>query len=81
MAYTVTDTETLRTACINNNWFMHGTSEQYEKLFYANRNGFTISEIATIIWLCSDSKWYVVDIIEELDSLREAYERTQYQEW
>ena len=54
MAFTVTDTDTLRRTCIHHNWFTEGTNTQYEKLFYANSHGCPIEEIATIIWLCTD---------------------------
>lgn len=68
--YSVTTTEELRMLCIKNNWFTCGTIEQYEKLFYANRNGCPIEEIATIIWLCSDEECRRTDI---LDTLVKAY--------
>jgi hypothetical protein len=70
MSYTVTDTETLREACIRNQWFTQGSSKQYDKLFYANSHGCPIEEIATIIWLCSDEgAWCRRDILEELRDL------------
>lgn len=53
--YAVTTTESLRTLCIKNNWFTEGSVEQYEKLFYANQMFCSIEEIATIIWLCSNT--------------------------
>ena len=69
--YTVTTTENLRTLCIENNWFTCGDNRQYEKLFYANENGCSIEEIATIIWLCSDdSEWRRIDILDELKAAR-----------
>ena len=55
--YTVTTTENLRTLCIKNGWFKCGSNKQYEKLFRANEFGFSIEEIATIIWLCSDDEY------------------------
>ena len=71
MNYTVTDTETLRQACIDNGWFTQGTNNQYEKLFYANSHGCPIKEIATIIWLCSDEgAWCRRDILDTLQDLR-----------
>ena len=54
--YSVTTPTILRQLCIDRNWFTCGTLEQYDKLFYANENGCSIEEIATIIWLCSDEK-------------------------
>lgn len=46
--------EDLRMLCIKNDWFTCGTNRQYDKLFYANSQGASLDEIATIIWLCSD---------------------------
>ena len=69
--YTVTTTENLRSLCIKNNWFTEGTNSQYEKLFYANEHGCSIEEIATIIWICSDSEeWYRRDILDALKTAR-----------
>lgn len=56
MNYTVGNNEELRNLCIEENWFTHGSIQQYEKLFYANQNQFPFEEIVTIIWLCSDDK-------------------------
>ena len=55
--YKITTPEELRSFCIKENWFIKGTSSQYDKLFYANvtANRFNLSEITTIIWLCSDA--------------------------
>lgn len=46
--------EKLRELCIKNGWFGRGTNFQYDKLFYANKMGCSIDELATIIWLCTD---------------------------
>lgn len=56
MKCTVGNNEELRNLCIEENWFTHGSIQQYEKLFYANQNQFPFAEIVTIIWLCSDDK-------------------------
>lgn len=71
--YSVTDTDVLRSLCIKNNWFTSGSAKQYEKLFYANKNGCPIEEIATIIWLCSDDKYCRRDILNELKESKEEY--------
>jgi len=55
--FVVTTTENLRTLCIKNGWFKCGSNRQYEKLFRANELDFSIEEIATIIWLCSDDEY------------------------
>lgn len=72
--YSVTTPEELISLCIKKNWFTGGTNEQYEKLFYANENGFPIEEIATIIWLCSDD-CSRADIIEDLISEYDKYKQ------
>lgn len=72
--YTVTTPENLRSLCIRKNWFTCGTNEQYEKLFYANEHGCPIEEIATIIWLCSDSEEHCRrDILWKLEQELEEY--------
>ena len=48
--------ENLYHLCNKNQWFTQGTNRQYDKLFYANSNGCSIDELATIIWLCSDTE-------------------------
>ena len=69
--HTVTTNENLRSLCIKNNWFTEGSNKQYEKLFYANENGCPIEQIATIIWVCSDSDvWCRRDILDELKNAR-----------
>ena len=65
--YSVTTPDELRSLCIRKNWFTCGSNSQYDKLFYANENGCSIEEIATIIWLCSDDEVHCRrDILEEL---------------
>ena len=73
MTYTVTTTTKLRQLCIDNNWFTSGDINQYEKLFYANENGFSISEIATIIWICSGEEHKKKDIETTLRLSRREY--------
>lgn len=74
MKYTVTDTETLRESCIEYGWFREGTGRQYDKLFYANANGCSIEEIATIIWVCTNENvWCKRDILERLKILQADY--------
>lgn len=70
---TVTTASALRELCVKRNWFTCGTNEQYEKLFYANENGCPLKEIATIIWLCSDSEVRRADIVDDLKEARREY--------
>jgi hypothetical protein len=52
-----------------NNWFQTGTSEQFLKLLEANANGATISDLAAIIWICSDnvSRDLITTKLQELE--------------
>ena len=45
----------LRSLCIKNEWFTHGSNYQYGKLFDRAREGASIEELATIIWICSEN--------------------------
>ena len=69
--FSVTNTWRLRELCIENNWFTCGTIDQYEKLFELNREGIAITEIATIIWICSDEEHTRKEILQKL--LNEKY--------
>lgn len=80
MKYSVIPTADLRNLCIKRNWFTCGTTEQYEKLFYANIHGCPIEEIATIIWLCSDDEEHCrCDILADLREAREAWTKSMLQ--
>lgn len=70
----------LRTLCIENDYFTCGTTEQYEKLFTANSLGASISDIALIIWLCSDDvpKY---EIREKLEEAQQEHEASIKQKW
>lgn len=58
--------EALRSLCIKNGWFTCGTGRQYDKLFRANVSGWSIKELAAIIWLCSDDDCDPSDIMEKI---------------
>lgn len=79
--YTVTTFGRLKDLCIENEWFTCGDCEQYSKLFYANENGATIAEIATIIWLCSDENVRRSDILNELKKARKEFLKIFKNEW
>lgn len=81
LSVSVTSSIILRDLCINNNWFTCGSCEQYDKLFYANENGATIAEIATIIWLCSDDNIRRSDILFELKKERKRYLKNLNSDW
>lgn len=70
----------LKQLCIENGWFTCGTNHQYEKLFYANEKGFSIEEIAAIIWLCSDEEKHTREnIIAALQEATETIEEIRIQ--
>ena len=72
--YSVTIPARLIDLCIRKDWFNCGTREQYEKLMYANEHDYSLREIATIIWLCSDSEVYSrMDIFTELRQEHKQY--------
>lgn len=47
--------EKLYYLCNKYRWFTAGDNKQYEKLFWKNRNGATLEQLALIIWLCSSN--------------------------
>lgn len=71
--YTVTTNPNLRALCIKHNWFTCGDCRQYERLFEANRSGYTLEEIAAIIWICSDDVWSKEGILSILTDARRTY--------
>lgn len=80
MKYSTIPTYDLRALCIEHGWFTCGTNEQYDKLFYANANGFSMEEIATIIWICSDTEYHTRnDILATLKAARAAWTRSLLQ--
>ena len=52
--YSVTTSESLLSLCSANGWTDIFSYEECLRLLYANKNGFSISDIASIIWACSD---------------------------
>lgn len=80
MKYSTIPTYDLRALCIEHDWFTCGTNEQYEKLFYANTNGASMEEIATIIWICSDADLHTKnDILATLKTARAAWTKSLLQ--
>ena len=80
MKYSTIPTYALRALCIDRGWFTCGTNEQYDKLFYANTHGFSMEEIATIIWICSDEELHTRnDILATLKAARAAWTKSLLQ--
>lgn len=63
----------LRRLCVVNDWFNCGTNEQYEKLFTYNEKGAFISQLAVMIWICSDAE--LDDITRKLEEAEEEYQK------
>lgn len=75
MKYSVTSTELLWELCNKHDWFTQGSIKQYDKLFYANKHGYSLEEIATIIWLCTDEeRWCRRAILIKLEKAKRIYE-------
>lgn len=58
MNFVVTYPSRLRRLCIENDWFSSGDFLQFDKLLFANENGFNLNQIATIIWVFSEDVSY-----------------------
>ena len=54
MEFSVMPNVSLARLCVDHGWFTLGSNDRYRKLFYANENGFSIGQIASMIWLLSD---------------------------
>lgn len=81
MTYSIIPSYDLRALCIKHGWFTEGSNEQYEKFFYANAHGFSMEEIATIIWICSDTHLHTKDdILFILKAARAAWTKSLLQE-
>ena len=63
--------EAVRSYCIINNLFTCGTNTQYERMFDLLKNWFPLHDIATIIWVCSDTDKHAADIEADLIALAE----------
>lgn len=75
MEYPTINKLRLHQLCNEKQWFTEGTNEQYTRLFYANDMRCPVEELATIIWLCSDTeKWCRRDILQVLKN-----EQTEWQ--
>lgn len=56
--------------CYKESYFTKCTEEQYCKLRRANEENAPITEIASIIWICSDDKIRRIDILDNLKKQR-----------
>ena len=65
----------LRELCVNNNWFIDGSVEQYDKLFACNSEGVNIITLAYMIWLCSND--YLPDIMHKLKEAEKEWQRVK----
>ena len=65
----------LRELCVQNEWFTYGSWEQYKKLFDYNYSGAFISQLAGMIWICSDAE--LDDITKKLEEAEEEWQRVK----
>lgn len=59
-------TDKLYSLCNKYQWFMNGDREPYELLSKRNKRGASLKSLASIIWICSSSKWTEQDILKIL---------------
>lgn len=57
--------------CIENKLFTSGDSYQYGRMFKLVDDGFPLHDIATIIWICSETEKTPAIIEKELEALAE----------
>lgn len=67
--------------CIEKQYFTHGSTEQYNRLFDLNADGllplkdseYLLDAVARVIWICSDPEFTYDSIKEELLRYEENY--------
>ena len=59
--------ELITELCEENIWFTKGTKEQFERLLDRAEQGYSVTELAAMIEICSDSDVTVEDINDEIE--------------
>ena len=59
----------VRRYCADNRLFTCGSNEQYNRMLELVKNGFPLHDIATMIWICSETDKTAADIDEDLKRL------------
>ena len=55
--------------CIDNKLFTHGDNGQYRRVLELAGNGFPLHDIATMIWICSETDKHATEIEHDLVEL------------
>ena len=55
--------------CIKNNLFTHGDNMQHKRVQELAEKGFPLHDIATMIWICSDTDKHATEIEHDLVEL------------
>lgn len=55
--------------CIKNNFFTHGDNMQYKRVLELAEKGFPLHDIATMIWICSETDKHATEIEHDLVEL------------
>ena len=63
--------EAVRQYCISNGLFTAGRVGQYERMFAALETQLPLHDVATIIWICSDTEKHADEIESDLRALAE----------
>lgn len=71
--YGITTPKKLKELCLDNDWLIEVTFDQFSKIFKANEACCSIETITLLIWLCSPGA-DIMDIKESLTQAHEEYE-------
>lgn len=52
--------------CIDNKLFTHGDTDQYKRVLELAEKSFPLHDIATMIWICSDTDKHATEIEHDL---------------
>lgn len=67
--------EAVRRYCVANDLFTNGSTQQYEKMLDMLDTQKPLSNIATVIWICSDTDKHADEIENDLRQIALEYER------
>lgn len=67
--------EAVRQYCVANDLFTSGSTQQYERMLDALETQLPLHDIATIIWVCSDTAKHADEIENDLRQIALEYER------
>ena len=67
--------EAVRRYCVTNDLFTGGSTQQYERMLDILDTQKPLSNIATVIWICSDTDKHADEIENDLRQIALEYER------